>query len=316
MRLIKKMELPYDVDRASTYADALKRFGKCKYDIVLLDYLLPDGTGLELLEKIKGVPVIFLTGSEDARIAVTAMKGGAYDYLIKDPDFEFLELLPVSIERTLQSVMLQQEHHEYEERIVRQNEELERLNTELARMYEETKRLSLHDPLTGLANRRFLEIELDRNFAMAKRYETPLSIIMMDIDHFKRYNDTCGHPAGDKLLADIARLAQKGSRGVDLVARYGGEEFFILLPDTDLKGAQVAAERIRRTVQEGTEVTVSLGIASYNKGMEKKEELICPADNALYKAKENGRNRVEISEEGIKECRMIMVENNKGSGHA
>jgi|Deesub1362A_J573_1020465.scaffolds.fasta_scaffold00395_19 diguanylate cyclase (GGDEF)-like protein len=166
---------------------------------------------------------------------------------------------------------------------------------ENARLYKKTKELSLHDPLTGLANRRLMYIELERSFAKAKRYETPLSVIMLDIDYFKKYNDTYGHAAGDKLLKDIAEIVQQSVRKADLVARYGGEEFFILLPETRLTEAYAAAERIRRAVERRTEVTISLGVSSYRQDMQIKEDLIKKADEALYQAKERGRNRVELS---------------------
>lgn len=164
-----------------------------------------------------------------------------------------------------------------------------------AKLYEETKLLSLHDPLTGLANRRLLDIIFERNFFRAKRFESPLSVIMMDVDHFKKYNDTYGHPAGDKLLAEIANAALKETRETDLVSRYGGEEFLILLPEADGAQAYEAAERIRRSVKAETGVTVSLGVSSYHQGLQKKEELIDRADTALYYAKKRGRNRTEVS---------------------
>jgi len=163
-----------------------------------------------------------------------------------------------------------------------------------ARLHEETKISSLQDPLTGLANRRILDVELKRNVAMAKRLKQSFSVIMLDIDYFKKYNDTHGHPAGDKLLIEIANVILKEIREIDLAVRYGGEEFLILLPETALAKASEAAERLRIKVEERTSVTISLGIASYNTDMEK-EELIKKADEALYQAKHMGRNRVEVS---------------------
>jgi len=162
-----------------------------------------------------------------------------------------------------------------------------------SRLYEKTKELSLDDPLTGLANRRLLYIELDRNMAKVKRYGGPLSVIMMDIDYFKMYNDTRGHIEGDRLLEGFARLLTASTREMDLIVRYGGEEFLALLPDTDCDTAAVVAERIRKTVKEKADVTVSLGVASYRPGMSNGSELISLADEALYRAKCNGRNRVE-----------------------
>jgi two-component system cell cycle response regulator len=162
-----------------------------------------------------------------------------------------------------------------------------------ARLYEETKTFSLHDPLTGLANRRFLEIQLEKSFEAARRYQGKLSVIMLDIDHFKNYNDTRGHLGGDRLLARLAELLVKELRDADYVFRYGGEEFLCMLPETDLVMACEVAERVRMMVQAETDVTISLGVATYTDDMPDKETLVSKADEALYRAKENGRNRVE-----------------------
>ncbi|MBI5057699.1 MAG: diguanylate cyclase [Nitrospirae bacterium] len=163
-----------------------------------------------------------------------------------------------------------------------------------ARLYEETKRLSLHDPLTGLANRRFMEIVMSRNFAHARRVGEHFSIIMLDLDHFKKYNDTYGHTAGDKLLTDLGDLIRGDIREIDLAVRYGGEEFLILLPETEPSQAHEIAERIRSAVEEKLGATISLGITSYTAGVQTEKELIDKADKALYQAKHKGRNRTEI----------------------
>lgn len=162
---------------------------------------------------------------------------------------------------------------------------------ENARLYEETKLLSLHDPLTGLANRRLMQVVLNSGYAKARRYGSPLSAIMLDIDYFKKYNDTFGHVAGDSLLVDIAKIILDEVRAVDLVVRYGGEEFLILLPETDSTKACEVAERIRKTVAAEKAITVSLGVSTFKPGMHR-EELIQKADDALYKAKQAGRNRM------------------------
>ena len=161
-------------------------------------------------------------------------------------------------------------------------------------LYEKAKSRALHDPLTGLANRRFMLIELDRNMARAKRYGNQFSIMMMDLDNFKRYNDSFGHVEGDRLLVDLARTVVRETREADLFARYGGEEFMLLLPDTGLWDAVNVAERMREKVKEATGLTVSIGVASYSEEMKTAEELIKEADRALYKAKLKGRDRVEV----------------------
>jgi len=162
------------------------------------------------------------------------------------------------------------------------------------RLYEETKSFSLHDSLTGLANRRFLDIQLEKSFESAKRYGSELSAIMLDIDHFKMYNDEYGHIEGDNLLIKLASIFSQSVRDADYVFRYGGEEFFILLPGIELKMACMAAERLRTTVEKDTGVTISLGVSHVNEYMQKKDGLIVDSDNALYLAKQHGRNRVEV----------------------
>lgn len=170
------------------------------------------------------------------------------------------------------------------------------LAMENARLYEETRELSLRDPLTGLANRRYMDIIFEGVLAKAKRYGNLFSGIMLDIDYFKIYNDTYGHSAGDKLLQKIAGLLSGELREFDLVVRYGGEEFFILLDGADAKEAFDKAEKIRIMLEDKTDVTVSLGVYSNSNGTLEKQEIIDKADKALYLAKQNGRNRVELSD--------------------
>ena len=165
-----------------------------------------------------------------------------------------------------------------------------------AMLYEQ----AIHDGLTGLYAHTFFQNYLEQAITKAKRYETPLSLLMLDIDYFKRFNDTYGHPAGDAVLVNIAHLLQQAIRGADIAARYGGEEFALILPETDTKGAYLLAERLRKKVQtfdflkgkkKRVKITVSIGVAGYKKGM-RKEILIGQADQTLYRAKREGRNRV------------------------
>lgn len=162
-----------------------------------------------------------------------------------------------------------------------------------ALLYEKTKALSLHDHLTGLPNRRLLQLEIERNFAKSKRYGTQLSVLMMDIDYFKHFNDTNGHIAGDSLLGDLARVMLRELRETDLAVRYGGEEFLILLPETSFQHAFDTAERLRLAIAEKTPVTVSIGLSSYADEMDSYADLISDADRSLYLAKSLGKNRVE-----------------------
>jgi diguanylate cyclase (GGDEF)-like protein len=166
-----------------------------------------------------------------------------------------------------------------------------------ARLYAEVIKLTNHDALTGLGNRRYLHELLGRDLYNAARYQGTLSLLMLDIDHFKHYNDTHGHPAGDRLLIKVAHILRTVVRSGDLPVRYGGEEFVVLLPQTDGAAACLAAERLRSAVAQQCPVTISVGVASVTGQRCTAEALIATADRALYLAKENGRNRVELSHE-------------------
>ncbi|MFH1026426.1 MAG: sensor domain-containing diguanylate cyclase, partial [Pseudomonadota bacterium] len=163
-----------------------------------------------------------------------------------------------------------------------------------AQLYEEAKTGALHDHLTRLPNRRFMQIQMEKCIDAAKRYGEYLTVIMLDIDHFKRYNDMQGHVQGDRLLIDLAGILLKELRSSDFVFRYGGEEFLIILPRTDPKSSSDVAERLRKVVEMETEVTVSLGVSTYQEGSDS-ENLIHNADTALYQAKREGRNRVAVN---------------------
>jgi len=172
-----------------------------------------------------------------------------------------------------------------------------------ARLYTRTRELSVKDELTGINNRRHFQTMLQMEWKRAVRFHRSLSLIMLDVDHFKPYNDTFGHLQGDKVLKQIGGLLRRNLREVDTVARFGGEEFVLLLPDTDKRGAIAVAEKVRLLVEghgfvnedraETRQVTISCGIATYPDDVEEMDNLIDHADIALYKAKELGRNRIE-----------------------
>lgn len=155
--------------------------------------------------------------------------------------------------------------------------------------------LATRDPLTGVANRRMLWDQMEKAIEFARRHHTPLSVLLLDVDKFKHYNDTFGHPAGDTALQSVAQLLSHSARAMDLVARFGGEEFAVLLQKTDADGALEVAERCRRTVEAHTwphrPITISLGTATLS-GTESKEDLLQRADDALFVAKREGRNQV------------------------
>jgi len=168
------------------------------------------------------------------------------------------------------------------------------------RLFEQAERLATTDGLTGLLNRRTFNAQLLGRLREAQRYNRPLSLLLLDIDHFKKVNDTYGHPAGDAVLRGIAGILQKQARETDIVARYGGEEMALILPETEAAGAQAIAERIRRAAaavthpseQGAIQVTVSIGLATWPGPGESAEAILEAADKALYRAKQGGRNRV------------------------
>lgn len=171
-------------------------------------------------------------------------------------------------------------------------------HAELAFKNRELEALSTTDKLTGLFNRMKLDEALANEVVRAERYEAPLSVILMDIDHFKMVNDKLGHQAGDKVLIDVAQKLQANMRVVDILGRWGGEEFLIISPETDISGAFTIAEKLRTDLEswdvQCVSATGSFGVAEFTKG-DDPAELLRKADRALYRAKEKGRNRVEKS---------------------
>ncbi|RJP26661.1 MAG: diguanylate cyclase [Actinobacteria bacterium] len=173
-----------------------------------------------------------------------------------------------------------------------------------ARLYEGAKRMAITDGLTKIYNHRFFQELFEKEFKRASRYNTTFSLIMLDIDLFKRLNDTYGHLYGDEILKDMASLVKGCLRTMDILARYGGEEFAILLPETDLEDAVLTADRIRMAVEnhdfppskgKAVGVTVSQGVTSFpSSGIEKRSDIVAKADAALYEAKEAGRNCVRF----------------------
>lgn len=183
---------------------------------------------------------------------------------------------------------------------------------ENARLFEETRILAITDGMTSLYNYRHFTERLNEEFERARRYKRDFSLIMIDIDFFKKYNDTHGHPNGDKLLREFSGILKRIMRHSDFIARYGGEEFVVILPETGKEMAVEAAEKIRKWIesedfeggetQPGGRVTVSLGVASYSEALKSADDLVKSADNALYRAKEEGRNRVSAFALEPEEC--------------
>jgi len=263
-------------------------------DVILLDRILPDMDGSRVCSWLKqddatwGIPIIMLIAMDRIEQKVQGLEAGADDYLAKP--YDDIEL-SARIYAALRTKLLR--------------DELSRKNEELKAMLKKVEALSITDPLVGLFNRRRFEEVLDLEFRKAVRYKSPLSCMMMDIDHFKTVNDTYGHSVGDTVLKDIASIIQQSVREVDTVSRWGGEEFIVLTPMTPKADALTPARRILAAVAgkvfagmgDKKKLTISIGIADMSgPGIDSTGKLVQAADEALYKAKKNGRNRVEVAE--------------------
>ena len=272
---------------------AIEKFGRERPDIVLLDVILPDIDGFIVAQRIRGMenpndwtPIIFLSSlgkDEDIEKGISA---GGDDYLHK----------PVS------EVVLGAKIRAMQ-RIIQMRTSLVVLARKLDTANQELKRLSASDGLTGIANRRLFDETMSREWRRARRTSTGISLMMCDVDYFKRFNDTYGHQAGDDCLRQVAStIAKHMERSTDLAARYGGEEFAVIMPDSTIGGALFVAEKIRHGIHglniphAGSphgRVTLSIGIArSIPDEVDPPEDLINAADKALYQAKEDGRDLV------------------------
>jgi len=267
---------------------------------------MPDGDGLSLLREYRSipslqhVPIVMLSSEEDAKVKAEAFVSGANDYLIKFPDK--VEL----------SARIRHHSAAFINKLQRDEAFLELQESQLLleAANAELLRVSTTDELTNVANRRHFNDFIDREWRHAGRTGMPISLVMVDIDFFKHYNDEFGHQAGDECLKMVARLLNDVlSRTTDLFARYGGEEFVGVLPITPVDRAVELAEKMRLAVEKANIkgssantagcVTVSLGVASMKPSRGKTcDDLLKAADQALYQAKESGRNRVRIMTSG------------------
>ncbi len=286
--------LGHEVIPAADGRQAWERFLESNPEVVISDWMMPDMDGLELCRRIREEAeqsgrtytwFIMLTSLDQMQHRIEGMEAGADDYLSKPLDQDELQLRLIAARRV---VALHQ-------RIAEQTRQLEELNR---RLYDDGR----VDALTGVANRRRMEEDLRQLAAEAERYGHPWSVALMDIDHFKKYNDTLGHQAGDQTLRAVAQALAGACRDSDRVYRYGGEEFLVLLRQQWPDAAAVAAERLRQAVaclgrphpaSPHGHVTVSVGVAGWTPGCGlSPKEVIAQADEALYHAKECGRNRV------------------------
>lgn len=289
----------HDVTTASSAEEALKHFMKEPYPLVISDVRMEGMSGLHLLQEIKksypDTQVIIITSYASLETAVQALRAGAYDFIVKP--FEDIDLISAATSRALDKIRLIEENKKLVDELRQKNVQLERSNIILSE-------LSIRDGLTGLFNHRYFHEFLHNECLRCNRHGRVFSVIFLDVDNFKKYNDTHGHPAGDKLLIKLGTIINGRLRKTDILARYGGEEFVIILPETFRDGALLVAENIRKAISEhpfeGREsqplgiVSVSIGVASFPEDEKEANTLLHIADQALYKAKHTGKNRVCI----------------------
>lgn len=270
----------YKLDASASFKKAMDMIGHNSYNVVITEINMPDTNGVEVLHKLKelksDIPIIVITTHDSVPMAVEAMKAGAYDYITAPFNMDELKLIVL--------------HAAEWGKLVEEVKE--------KRVFQE---MALMDGLTQIYNRRYFEELLRREVDRSTRYHHKFSLLMIDIDDFKKYNDAYGHPAGDEVLKIVANALISQTRSTDFTARYGGEEFSIIAPHTDKKYVSFLATRIVRFLSNKdiiinnsikTRITISVGIATFGEDASTKEELIKRADEALYKAKRLGKNRV------------------------
>jgi two-component system, cell cycle response regulator len=268
----------FEPDWAQTYDEGLARLLTGGYAACLLDFQLGACDGLQLLREARGqgceTPVIFLTADSSEQVDEAAMEAGAADYLVKG------EITPRMLERSI------------------------RYSLKLGAAMSELRRLATRDSLTNLLNRRAFDGLLSEEVDRARRLKHPLTLVALDLDHFKAINDTHGHPAGDAVLAATARRLEAEVRTIDRVARIGGEEFAVLLMETPAKEGLAVAHRLVEAMRDrpvalpdGTllKITVSAGLATLPGYGEPESGLLAAADRALYQAKREGRDRAVLA---------------------
>ncbi len=268
----------FNSDWAQTYEDGLRLLLTGDYAACLLDYQLGEQNGLDLLRAARAerceTPVIFLTADSSVQVDEAAMEAGALDYLVKG------EITPRMVERSIRYTM------------------------KLSQAMRELHLLATRDALTGVLNRRAFDSMLREEVLRSRRFNHPLSLVIVDLDHFKSINDTHGHPAGDAALVEAARRLEAEVRGIDRVARIGGEEFAIILMETPENEAIIVAQRLVANmkatpigVAPGVNLTVTLSAGVSTLPVEAKNNLTLleSADRALYQAKQSGRDRAVLA---------------------
>ncbi|MDJ0554105.1 MAG: diguanylate cyclase [Microcoleaceae cyanobacterium MO_207.B10] len=290
LRLLRAMLEPigYNLTFCRGGKQALERIYASKPDLILLDLIMPEINGLEVCKILKAdpnyadIPIIFLTGSHEQKHLIKALELGAADYINK----------PCNKRELLGRIR----NHLFLKYTI---DQLRSTQIKLEKALKEVEILANTDSLTGVFNRRRLfEIAL-QEFNRVDRYGAPFSILLIDLDHFKKVNDHYGHQVGDTALCKVVQNINNIIRNVDSLGRYGGEEFMAILPETNGEQALVLADRIRtmvanniiETKQGNLSLTLSIGVTSYHPDDTSIDDMISRADQAVYQAKELGRNR-------------------------
>jgi len=285
------------VSEASSAEEALDIFSRTVPPIVFTDIRMGGMSGLQLLQKIKQshpeTQVIIITSNASLDTAVTALRAGAYDFLVKP--FEDLSLISAVALRASEKVELMRENQALISKLKEKNQELEFSNRVLSE-------IANRDGLSGLYNHRYFQEILEKELIRANRHKHNLALLFIDIDHFKNYNDKNGHPAGDLVIRTIGKIMTMSLRQSDIVARYGGEEFTVILTETGRDGAVKIADNLRKRIAEfpfpGREsqpdgiLSISIGVAVFPEDGIMPEDIVVQADSALYAAKHSGRNAV------------------------
>ena len=286
----------HEITLAEDGEDALEKFKRAWHEIVFSDIRMPKMNGIELLGAVKEINAntqfVIMTSHASIDNSIDALKKGAFDYILKP--FDDLDIVSDAANRAIANLSGIRRQQYLLNTLARQNQELDHLNKEFREM-------AIRDGLTGLFNHRYAKERLDDEFDRATRFGRELTVLFMDLDHFKFFNDSHGHQAGDEILQILAGLMTEAVRESDTLARWGGEEFIVIAPETGEEEGCLIAERIRTAVANHSfpnaeqqplgMVTLSIGVASRSEGMEGPDKLVRRADDAVYSAKDLGRNK-------------------------
>jgi diguanylate cyclase (GGDEF)-like protein len=280
---------------------AVKQAAFAQPDLILLDVMMPGIDGFETCRRLKSseetqeIPVIFMTALAETVDKVRGFDAGGVDYITKP--FDQVELLA--------RVKAHLDLRRYQKALQRSNEQLTKANANLLEAQRKLEVAAKTDPLTQLSNRRDMIEKLNYERVRHKRSQQPFSLILSDIDDFKRINDSYGHDCGDFVLMRVADIMRSMLREQDQLARWGGEEFLLMLPETDLHDAGLVAEKIRKTIGDhaflyqdiNLSVSLTFGVSVFDDYEKSLDQCIKEADLALYRGKEQGKNQIVIFDE-------------------